>query len=109
MERDEYDSAGAARMTLRELENYLAIEITGSYHQRIHAGLQRAPIAVWREFSASAPLRMPSERMKFWISFLPDDKRVLRPDGLHLFGLKYWHGALARSAGRSKEKDACPL
>ena len=104
MERREYDSAGAARMTLRELENYLAVEITGSYHQRIHAGLQRAPIAVWREFSASASLRMPSDRMKFWISFLPDDRRVLRPDGLHLFGLKYWHGALARSVGRSKEK-----
>ena len=103
MERGEYDSAGAAQMTLRELENFLAVEIAGSYHQRIHAGLQRAPIAVWREFSAAAPLRMPSDRMKFWISFLPDDRRVLRPDGLHLFGLKYWHGALARSVGRSKE------
>jgi Mu transposase, C-terminal len=47
---------------------------------------------------------MPKDRMAFWVSFLPDDKRVLRPDGLHLFGLKYWHGALARDVGRTDEK-----
>jgi hypothetical protein len=91
-------------MTLRELETYLAVEITGSYHQRIHGGLHRAPIAVWREFSALTPLRMPKDRIAFWVSFLPDDKRVLRPDGLHLFGLKYWHGALARDVGRTDKK-----
>jgi len=102
--RGDYDSVDAARMTLRELESYLAVEITGSYHQRIHEGLRRAPIAVWREFSASAPLRMPHDRMRFWVSFLPDEKRRLRPDGLHLFGLKYWHGALARDVGRMKGK-----
>lgn len=103
-ERGDYDSAAAARMTLRELESYLAVEITGSYHQRIHEGLRRAPIAVWREFSTSAPLRMPRDRMGFWVSFLPDERRRLRPDGLHLFGLKYWHGALARDVGRMKDK-----
>jgi putative transposase len=102
--RGDYDSAATARMTLRELESYLATEITGSYHQRIHEGLRRAPIAVWREFSASAPLRMPRDRMGFWVSFLPDDRRRLRPDGLHLFGLKYWHGALARDVGRMNDK-----
>jgi putative transposase len=42
--------------------------------------------------------------MRFWVSFLPDEKRRLRPDGLHLFGLKYWHGALARDVGRIKHK-----
>ena len=72
--------------------------------QRIHEGLHRAPIAVWREFSALTPLRMPKDRIAFWVSFLPDDKRVLRPDGLHLFGLKYWHGALARDVGRTDKK-----
>ena len=102
--RGDYDLAAAAQMTLRELETYLAVEITGSYHQRIHEGLHRAPIAVWREFSALTPLRMPKDRMAFWVSFLPDDKRVLRPDGLHLFGLKYWHGALARDVGRTDKK-----
>jgi putative transposase len=30
--------------------------------------------------------------------------RVLRPDGLHRFGLKYWHGALARDVGRTDKK-----
>jgi len=40
--------------------------------------------------------------MRFWVSFLPDEKRRLRPGGLHLFGLKYWHGALARDVGRTE-------
>jgi len=30
--------------------------------------------------------------------------RVLQPDGLHRFGLKYWHGALARDVGRTDKK-----
>jgi putative transposase len=102
--RGEYDSVATAQMTLRELETYLAVEIAGSYHQRIHEGLHRAPIAVWREFSELTPLRMPKDRMAFWVSFLPDEKRQLRPDGLHLFGLKYWHGALARDVGRTNKK-----
>jgi putative transposase len=42
--------------------------------------------------------------MAFWVSFLPDERRQLRPDGLHLFGLKYWHGALARDVGRTNQQ-----
>jgi putative transposase len=104
IERGNYDPKSAAVMTLRELENYLAVEIAGSYHQRIHASLQRPPIAVWREFSPYVALRMPRDRMSFWVSFLPDERRQLRTDGLHLFGLRYWSGALARDVGRVKEK-----
>lgn len=103
-ERGDYDPASSARMTLRELESYLAVEIAGSYHQRIHAGLHRAPIAVWREFGHDVPLRMPKDRLGFWVSFLPDETRQLRPDGIHLFGLRYWTGALTRDVGRSKDK-----
>lgn len=40
--------------------------------------------------------------MAFWVSFLPEARRKLRPDGVHMFGsLKYWHGALATDLGRS--------
>jgi hypothetical protein len=39
-------SAAAAQITLRELETCLAVEIAGSYYQRVHEGLHRAPIAV---------------------------------------------------------------
>ncbi len=99
--RGDYKPTSAACMTLYELETYLAVEITESYHQRIHRGLQRAPIAVWRDFVDDVPLRMPKDRMGFWVSFLPEEKRMLRPDGIHMFGnLKYWNGALAGDVGR---------
>jgi hypothetical protein len=49
-ERGRQDPAESAGLTLHELETYFAIEIAESYHQRIHRSLQRAPIAVWREF-----------------------------------------------------------
>lgn len=101
-ERGRQDPKKSAGMTLHELETYFAIEIVEGYHQRIHRGLQRAPIAVWREFISETPLRMPKDRMAFWVSFLPEARRKLRPDGVHMFGpLKYWHGALASDLGRS--------
>ena len=101
-ERGRQDPAKSAGLTLHELETYFAIEIVEGYHQRIHRGLQRAPIAVWREFVCETPLRMPRDRMAFWVSFLPEARRKLRPDGVHMFGsLKYWHGALATDLGRS--------
>ena len=102
VERRRQDPAESAGLTLHELETYFAIEIAEGYHQRIHRGLQRAPIAVWREFIGETPLRMPRDRMAFWVSFLPEARRKLRPDGVHMFGsLKYWHGALATDLGRS--------
>ena len=33
----------------------------------------------------SIPLRMPKDRMAFWVSFLPDAYRKLRPDGIFEF------------------------
>src|SRR5271166_2239912 len=101
-ERGRQDPKQSAGLTLHELETYFAIEVVEGYHQRIHRGLQRAPIAVWREFIVESPLRMPRDRMAFWVSFLPEARRKLQPDGVHMFGsLKYWHGALATDLGRS--------
>ena len=48
-ERGDYDPKLHAALSLRDLEQHFALEIVGSYHQSIHSGLGRAPIAVWRE------------------------------------------------------------
>ena len=48
-ELGDYDPKRHAALTLRELERYIALEIVGSYHQSIHSGLGRPPIAVWKE------------------------------------------------------------
>ena len=89
-ERGDYDFTKQSSLTLRELERYIALEITGQYHQMIHATLRRPPIAAWREYEGATPLRLPSDRMRFWISFLPEEERTLRPDGIHLFRIRYW-------------------
>ena len=68
-------------MTFREFECALGWEIAGRYNQQIHSALLRPPVALWREHEASLALRMPKDRMAFWVSFLPDAHRTLRPDG----------------------------
>ena len=47
---------------------------------------------------------MPVDRMAFWVAFLPEQERTLRPDGIHLFGLTYWSSVLTADVGRLKKK-----
>lgn len=103
-DRGDYRSASAARMTLRELERWIAWEIAGNYHQRVHSALNRPPIAVWREHEDKLRLRLPVDRLQFWVSFLPEDERNLRRDGIHFCNIRYWSDALAADVGQSREK-----
>ena len=89
-------------MTFREFECALGWEIAGRYNEEIHSALLRPPIAVWREHEASLALRMPKDRMAFWVSFLPDAHRTLRPDGIWLHDIPYWSNALSGQVGRAK-------
>jgi putative transposase len=103
-ELGEYESKKHSAFTLRELERYIALDIVGSYHQSIHASLGRPPIAVWREHEGEIPLRLPQDRMRFWLTFLPEEERTLRPTGIHLFGLRYWSAALSADVGRTDRR-----
>jgi putative transposase len=103
-ELGEYDSKRHAVLTLRELERYIALDIVGSYHHSIHSSLGRPPIAVWREQEGETPLRLPQDRRRFWLTFLPEQERTLRPTGIHLFGLRYWASALSADVGRSSRR-----
>jgi putative transposase len=38
--------------------------------------------------------------MTFWVSFLPEAHRKLRPDGIHLHGIPYWSNVLTADVGR---------
>src|SRR5271166_3788548 len=103
-DRGTYQSALAARMTLRELERWIAWEIAGNYHQRVHSALNRPPIAVWREHEDNLGLRLPVDRLQFWVSFLPEEERNLRRDGIHFCNIRYWSDTLAADVGRTKGK-----
>jgi putative transposase len=100
----EYDSKRHAALSLRELERHIALDIVGSYHQSVHSSLGRPPIAVWREHEGKTPLRLPQDRLRFWLTFLPEQERTLRPDGIHLFKLRYWSPALSADLGRTGQR-----
>ena len=69
-ELGEYDSKRHAALTLRELERYIALDIVGSYHQSIHGTLGRpADCGLARARGGEIPLRLPQDRMRFWLTF----------------------------------------
>ncbi len=103
-DRQGRDAQSRATMTMRELERWLLLEIAGKYHHKIHASLHRPPIAVWREHMGDTPLRLPPDRLRFWVGFLPEERRQLRRDGIHLFGIRYWSPALSQDVGRSEQR-----
>ena len=100
-DRGEYDSAARSAMTLDELERWLALEIT-RYHAERHRSLGIPPLAAWQEAYArrDTSLRQPYDLEGFRIDFLPSVERMVRRDGIHLFGLRYWDDILSLWAGR---------
>jgi putative transposase len=103
--RGNYDAVGRATFTLRELEKWIAVEIAGKYHQRIHSALLRPPLAIWRERQGDVDFDLPPDRMAFWTSFLPEERRRLLKDGIHLEKIRYWSDALSRDVGRGGELE----
>jgi putative transposase len=100
-DRGDYDSVGKSAMTLDELEHWLALEIT-RYHAERHRSLGIPPVAAWNEAYGrrEVPLRRPYDPEGFRIDFLPSTERMVRRDGIHLFGLRYWDDVLSLWAGR---------
>jgi putative transposase len=99
-DRDGRKPEATATMTMRELERWIILEIAGKYHHRLHSSLNRPPLAVWRDVAGVMPLRLPVDRMKFWVAFLPEEKRQLRRTGIHLFSIRYWSPALSQDLDR---------
>lgn len=103
-ERGDLDAETEAVMTLRELETWLALEITGSYHVWVHRALDATPKAVWAARVEEAKLRMPADLRQFLVDFLPSEQRVLQRDGLHLFHIRYWSDELRWRMGKESHK-----
>jgi len=104
VERGDLDPEAEAVMTLRELETYLALEIVGQYHARVHKALAMPPIAAWNARIADVLVRMPSDPRQFLIDFLPFEERILQRDGLHLFHIRYWSDELRWLMGREPRR-----
>jgi putative transposase len=105
-ERGEYKSAHLASLTMRELDRWLTLQIVEVYHQRVHRAIGVPPITAWEKGLASrtVPIHHPRDAQKFYIDFLPGESRLIRRDGIQMFGIHYWDSVLSPFAGRSKDK-----
>lgn len=103
-ERGDLDAEAEAVMTLAELETWLTLEITGSYHARIHSALETTPSAAWGLCAGQSRLRMPADLRQFLVDFLPSEQRVLQRDGFHLFHIRYWSDELRWLMGQETRK-----
>jgi len=103
-ERGDLDAEAEAVMTLDELETWLALEITGSYHARVHSALETTPAAAWAARTNEVRVQIPADLRQFLVDFLPSELRVLQRDGLHLFHIRYWADELRWLMGRESRK-----
>jgi putative transposase len=103
-ERGEYDSEGNAVMTIRELEQWFAMQVTGAYHVGFHRGLGARPVDAWMQALDSTHASHPADPERFYIDFLPFERRLIRRDGIQMFRIHYWDNALSVLTGRSEQK-----
>jgi putative transposase len=99
-QRGDYPSEQRAVLTLREFERVLALEVLGPYHNDVHTALQRTPAAAWAAWIAAGgqPV-IPPDPAAFMRDFLPFEERIVGRQGLRLFGIHYYDGALASLIG----------
>ena len=105
-DRGEYKPAKMASLTMRELERWLTLQIVEIYHQRVHRSIGEPPIKAWEKTLASrqVTIRHPADPQQFYVDFLPGELRLIRRDGIQLFGIHYWDNVLSPFAGRSTDR-----
>lgn len=89
-------SEESACLTLKEFEQWLALEVGQRYHLSGHRGLFGAtPLATWQALAAEAPPRQlpptPEAAMRMLTEFMPMAFRSIQGDGLTIFHIRYWH------------------
>ncbi|KFG90090.1 Integrase catalytic subunit [Sphingobium herbicidovorans NBRC 16415] len=95
--KGDYDAEAEACMTLTEFERWFALQV-GIYHGSIHRELGVTPLSAWKEATAARQTRLPADTERFLLDFLPYEMRKIRREGIELFNIFYWHGALGTLA-----------
>jgi len=96
-DKGQYPAEAQARLTMAELEQWLALEICEQYHRRVHKGIRKSPLAAWEQgVHGRDPIvrALPEQPEQFTVSFLPFEERRLRRDGIHMFHIRYWDNVL---------------
>jgi len=99
-QRGDYPSEERAVLTMGEFERVLALEVLGPYHNDVHTALRKSPAAAWAEWIAGGGRPdVPRDPKAFVLDFLPFEERIVGREGLRLFGIHYYDGALAGLIG----------
>lgn len=103
-DRGDYNSAKRAVMTLHEFRDWLIDQVTRWYHVRPHRGLDGlTPSQVWeagwRDGDKATVPPVVASPIELRAAFFPVAWRKIQRTGLELWGLRYWHEALAPLIG----------
>lgn len=99
-QRGDYPSEKKAVLSIVELEQWLALQIAGVYHNSPHGGLGgKTPAQVWEQswVSEQGVARFPpiiGDPRDFTLGFLPAADRKIGRTGIQLHSLHYWDPAL---------------
>ncbi|WP_459208601.1 transposase [Azospirillum agricola] len=94
-ERGEYKADQEAILTLTELECWLALAISGPYHNTIHTGIDEPPLARWRRGMEQAGEPSPvGDPKAFLVDFLPVVRRRIQRQGIVIDHVAYFSNAL---------------
>lgn len=105
VERGDYPSEDKAILTLREFERIFAMEVLAIYHNEVHSGLGKTPLAAWTEgIAKTGEPRLPPDPEAFVLDFLPFEERIVGREGIRLFNVTYYDGILASLVGSSDRK-----
>lgn len=101
------DPETTAAMTLDELETWLVHQIAGVCHHTVHRGLGTAPIAAWAEAVARlpGPHRHPPDEERFFLDFLPFERRTVQRGGISLFNVTYSDGILSTFLSKRRQRS----
>jgi putative transposase len=83
-------------MTMAELERWMALEIAGRYHQRVHSGVHAIPAQLWAKSVRRKPLLPVTDPERFVLDFLPADTRRVGRNGFQINRIRYWDPILSR-------------
>ena len=94
-----------AAMTMDELETWLVHQIAGVYHHTVHRGLGMAPITAWNAAVArlETPHRRPPDEDRFYLDFLPFERRTIQRSGISLFNITYSDGVLSTFLAKPRQ------
>lgn len=103
--RGDYPAEQKAVLTLGEFERHFALEVLGPYHNEVHSTLGKTPAAAWATgIEALGELRQPDDAAAFVLDFLPFEERIVRREGVRLFNVAYFDGALAPLLDRADRR-----